>query len=338
MQQSEVAEPPPVMSAAPTPAIAAAPTSLKLEYNRMFTSGEYSDLAVKLSNGAIVRVHKAVVCRGADFFRHAVSNIPQGDQSNVVEMLLDPPTAVRAMLQFLYIGDYGEIISADESDKTLRHLQIFLISDKYRLPSLQNIAKERFEKALMHECLNLIDMLPKGVELAYHKASSAHIWARELLTTKCAENLQVLTQSDEFPVLLGRFNTFAFDIAKAAAVQQKKSHAEALEESEKALEATRAALKKSEGARRQLEQSLSTTKATLQQASDNLKRRDAELARVQGQLDVAQRHSCPDRKNTVFRCPNVNCHEDHVPNDFDEDFLECLECQRSYEVWKWFLN
>ncbi|KAK8230741.1 hypothetical protein HDK90DRAFT_556591 [Phyllosticta capitalensis] len=326
------------MSAAPTPAIAAAPTSLKLEYNRMFTSGEYSDLAVKLSNGAIVRVHKAVVCRGADFFRHAVSNIPQGDQSNVVEMLLDPPTAVRAMLQFLYIGDYGEIISADESDKTLRHLQIFLISDKYRLPSLQTIAKERFEKALMHECLNLIDMLPKGVELAYHKASSAHIWARELLTTKCAENLQVLTQSDEFPVLLGRFNTFAFDIAKAAAVQQKKSHAEALEESEKALEATRAALKKSEGARRQLEQSLSTTKATLQQASDNLKRRDAELARVQGQLDVAQRHSCPDRKNTVFRCPNVNCHEDHVPNDFDEDFLECLECQRSYEVWKWFLN
>ncbi|QDS69507.1 hypothetical protein FKW77_007021 [Venturia effusa] len=107
---------------------------LKAGINGMLVSGEYSDLTIKCQ-GSAYQVHKVI----------------EG-KTGIIDLSVDDPDAVKAMLLFLYKSNYKEMVKnkdeepeEDLADSWLLHAKTYVLADKYDIAPLKNFTLKQFE-------------------------------------------------------------------------------------------------------------------------------------------------------------------------------------------------
>ncbi|KAF2841108.1 hypothetical protein M501DRAFT_905641, partial [Patellaria atrata CBS 101060] len=118
---------------------------------RLFASGEYSDLTVICENQEY-KLHKNILCVQYDWFKKACDGDFKESETNVIDLTKEDvdPRAVRAMLQYLYTRNYDTQcattdVTAEPIEPAMFHVLVFAVGEKYLLPGLKALAKDKFE-------------------------------------------------------------------------------------------------------------------------------------------------------------------------------------------------
>ncbi|OAL00252.1 hypothetical protein IQ06DRAFT_347635 [Phaeosphaeriaceae sp. SRC1lsM3a] len=112
---------------------------LAVELKALLVSGEYSDLEITCGDDSY-KVHKAIVCSRSTFFRKAV-NFPVGKEAadNSINLSDDDAMVVKLLIDFFYESEYEPKLPT-----IARETQT---GEKYDVPALKNLAREKFERA-----------------------------------------------------------------------------------------------------------------------------------------------------------------------------------------------
>jgi len=149
-----------------------------------FSETAFTDLVVK-SGGMSWKVHRVIVCSQSPVLKAACSGSFQEAFTGVINLEDDDPATVFLMLCFLYTADY-EVDPEHEPSATLSiHAQMFTLADKYDLPALMSLAKQKYEslqaKISLHDCLPSISEVYTLPSSGNSLRNSAVCYAREQL-------------------------------------------------------------------------------------------------------------------------------------------------------------
>ncbi|KAL0258100.1 hypothetical protein SLS55_007272 [Diplodia seriata] len=122
--------------------------SLRRDLEKAFKSGENCDMAIALSNGETIKCHRAILCNRSTFFANALKpgRFKEGT-TGTIKFLDDPPTAIKALVEFLYTADYKLTTvkrkqrytkkEKQEASKTLLHIaEVYAVAAVYDVPQL----------------------------------------------------------------------------------------------------------------------------------------------------------------------------------------------------------
>ncbi|KAK7513393.1 uncharacterized protein IWZ02DRAFT_461186 [Phyllosticta citriasiana] len=157
------------------------------------------------------------------------------------------PTSLKAMLEFLYIGNYDGLKSTSPAQRVLEHLEILVIGHTCEPSALQSIAEKRFETALKQESDDLWLVMPILVREVYLESWRANTRIRQLLVEKTVENLRELLKNKEFKQVLEISIRFAFHVAQATAQRLGTVTSSSVGRPGKEPKETEAALQKTHG-------------------------------------------------------------------------------------------
>ncbi|KAI4718036.1 Arabinanase/levansucrase/invertase [Aureobasidium sp. EXF-10727] len=141
-------------------------------------TGMYSDLTVTCGTDSY-KVHKAIVCTQSEFFYRACKGSFKEGQTGIIEIPArntkdcrseidwDPdaedPETVKHMMRYLYHQDYletetcpapGERTDCEVKDGSLlQHALLYAMGDKYGIPDLKKLARQKFAEALNYDTI-----------------------------------------------------------------------------------------------------------------------------------------------------------------------------------------
>ena len=141
----------------------------------------------------------------------------QEDEAHEIELLGDDPAAVKAMLRFLYDGDY----SADEAVwhdgiSLLPHVHVYVTAEKYDLQGLKHAAFRNISSILGNE-KESVDLY-EALRLAFSLTPPNDQQLRILFTDNCVAHLLSLTTQPEFIKILDEVAEFSSAITQKLAV------------------------------------------------------------------------------------------------------------------------
>ncbi|KAI6833664.1 hypothetical protein KC332_g1780 [Hortaea werneckii] len=125
--------------------------SIKEALQKCFETGEYADMTIKCS-GRTWRVHKVVVCSQVPFFAKAVTGEWKEARAFYIDLVCADPSAVDAMLRWLYYGTL-EVTESKPSDmNTAKFLaRSYKIADKYLLADLRTTVSQKLKAQLISD-------------------------------------------------------------------------------------------------------------------------------------------------------------------------------------------
>ncbi|RMY65719.1 hypothetical protein D0863_08926 [Hortaea werneckii] len=156
---------------------------LKEALQQCFETGEYADMTITCS-GRTWQVHKVVVCSQVPFFAKAVTGkfkikdmtpsliLHQESRDSCIDLVDDDPSAVDAMLRWLYYGTFQVEKSKPPPMSPMLFLaKTYKIADKYLLAEFRTTAGENLRAALnpsgwddVEDLLGLIEELFAGTD------------------------------------------------------------------------------------------------------------------------------------------------------------------------------
>jgi hypothetical protein len=134
-----------------------------MDTRKWFDEGTYSDLTVKLSDGAEIKVQKIIVCRANEYFRklcgpdsrfavssadsvmseyHANTATQQENKQKTIELKEDDPTALRNVLRSIY--ELPMVADKTGKEDWRVSLNLHQTADKYLESSLSQPALDNF--------------------------------------------------------------------------------------------------------------------------------------------------------------------------------------------------
>ncbi|KAI7250112.1 hypothetical protein KC343_g4893 [Hortaea werneckii] len=122
--------------------------SIKEALQKCFETGEYADMTITCS-GRTWQVHKVVGCSQVPFFAKAVTGKFKESRDSCIDLVDDDPSAVGAMLRWLYYGT----LEVEESKPLGMNTAMFLtrshkVADKYLLADLRTTASQKLKAKL----------------------------------------------------------------------------------------------------------------------------------------------------------------------------------------------
>ncbi|QDS69505.1 hypothetical protein FKW77_007003 [Venturia effusa] len=150
-------------------------------------------------------------------------------QVGIIELVDENPSAVRAMLQFIYMANYHnlKVLPGDASmlgpipmDKDLSlDANVYILADKYMMPSLKELAFSRFEVAALIFPIMWPGSFFQVVQEVYENTAEGNR-LREILSLAMVENPArtlkgfLEKEGEEFTQLMLDLPEFAIDIIK----------------------------------------------------------------------------------------------------------------------------
>ncbi|KAK7536815.1 BTB/POZ protein [Phyllosticta citribraziliensis] len=181
----------------------------------LLDSGLYADVEVKVGTTTF-KAHKAILCTQCDFFRHAFdkSNGFKEAETNVIA-LGEPttPEVTRAMLEFLYRGNYTK--TQDAESQFVIDVGVFIAGEMYIIPGLKEIAFTRIQEVLNN--VVYYSTFPTGIAKIYDFTPENDRSLRNLLvdTAKLKIETGGLLQNQGFNEALETCSGFGKDLVHA---------------------------------------------------------------------------------------------------------------------------
>ncbi|KAK3659700.1 hypothetical protein LTR56_001063 [Elasticomyces elasticus] len=129
-------------------------TNLTDAVKNLWKDNKHADITVICAERSW-RVHKVILCAQSPFFAKACDGDFKASgldgsmeaQTGVITLKEDDPSAVAAMLGYVYNFDYPDDANVDNAEPMapiMFNLQIFVIADKYDIPHLCRIRRTKF--------------------------------------------------------------------------------------------------------------------------------------------------------------------------------------------------
>jgi hypothetical protein len=253
--------------------------------NSLLKSAKYSDLTI-VCKGQEFPVHRAIICPRSTFFDLACSSGFKESYSGRIE-LEDDPATVERMISYMYTFDYRDEEHRDHRDLCLESsicnipsryeshehrniihqekdqpallssVRVYAIADKYDIPSLKRLAKERFESWAKKNWAR--EDFSDIVREIFESTPTSDRGLRDIVIRIVALHADVLTKKDEFRRLIEEDG----DLGLSTLCQLLETHSE-----------EKAGLRSRIG---QLETNTATLEQQLQQCRRNLNHRVEEI-------------------------------------------------------------
>ncbi|OJZ80027.1 hypothetical protein ASPFODRAFT_38456 [Aspergillus luchuensis CBS 106.47] len=177
-----------------------------------FLSSAFSDLTIHTKDQEF-KVHRLVICGQSEYF----SRLCQGDwketADNAVHFEEDDPRAIEAMVHFMYGFDYDSSGSQHgRISPMLFSIRVYNIADKFVVPQLKQLAKEKFE-TIIQTCWQMDDF-PTAIAEAYNCTPKTDRGLRDPLVKISHENIATLLENDGFQTVLEEVAGFAANLAQ----------------------------------------------------------------------------------------------------------------------------
>ncbi|KAK4032825.1 hypothetical protein C8A01DRAFT_20156, partial [Parachaetomium inaequale] len=165
--------------------------------NRYFNADTFADAVVRC-NGKEFKVHRLVLSSQSEFFETAAGLVELGEADDSV---------IEAMLRFMYCFDYNNIHGVSTM---IFNAQVYSLSDKYMIPALKDLAKEKFRSAINTGWA--MDDFPLTVAEVYSSTPEDDGGLRDLAVKVADTNIKRLLQNEQFRDLLKKSPGFAADM------------------------------------------------------------------------------------------------------------------------------
>ncbi|KAI9932487.1 hypothetical protein ASPWEDRAFT_166141 [Aspergillus wentii DTO 134E9] len=186
-----------------------------------FNTSQFSDLVVQTTEQDF-KVHKLVICGQSEYFSLMYSKEWKETAENKIVLKEDDPHAVEAMIHFMYGFDYDSSgNNARRVSPMLFNAKVYQIADKYSIPALKDISKEKFEHAVQ-KCWEMDDF-PHAIVEVYANSPSTDKGLRSIVTEISKMQIQKLIQKEDFQNVLEEVASFGADLTRLLAEAPSKA-------------------------------------------------------------------------------------------------------------------
>ncbi|KAK8185181.1 hypothetical protein IWZ00DRAFT_562087 [Phyllosticta capitalensis] len=155
----------------------------------------------------------------------SILTLPQEAQTGVVELLNDPPAAIRLLLQFLYTGKYNYFVNDNDEPSAplcLFHLDVYICGVIYQLSELQKLAKASFLTALCERKTMANCVMPTAIATLYKSTPESDRGLRDYFEDYSVRHMPMLLQNPSFLELMLTCNSFRRAVARATHYQRTR--------------------------------------------------------------------------------------------------------------------
>ncbi|KMU74568.1 hypothetical protein CISG_04275 [Coccidioides immitis RMSCC 3703] len=147
------------------------PTKENLKRYGYGLNSQFADLTIRVADEEF-KVHKVVVCGQSEFFSRMFSSDWKENVNNEVKLGEVDPSAVEAMIHFMYGIDYDSSGSGrGRVSPVFFNTQVYALAEEYEVQKLKQLAKEKFATSV-RACWDMDDFPPVIVEV-YNTTPSA---------------------------------------------------------------------------------------------------------------------------------------------------------------------
>ena len=177
--------------------------------NILWESAEYSDLTIRCGSREF-KVHRAIVCPGSHYFSTACNGQFKEGRTRIIELKEDDPPTVHRILRYFYNLDYDDtgdaasiapymleetsvndaevIEDLTETEKALHtqllnNIIVYAIANKYDIPQLKLLAREKVEMLLSKHTMS--PDLPLIIDVIFKTTPSSDKDLRSVAITFC---------------------------------------------------------------------------------------------------------------------------------------------------------
>ena len=191
---------------------------------RLFDSGEESDMTVQCGN-RVWKLHRVILYAGSEYFKKACqggkfqvhyfaasigtrssqADSNQEGTTGTIELKDEDPQMVGLFLRYFYAQDYQ--IDDNGKEPLIAHARMYAIADKYSVPLLKDLAKERFATCLKNiesEGIQSLDIpiFATAIEIIYTTTLDSDRGLRDAIIPIMIQFKTQLRASDEFMGLI----------------------------------------------------------------------------------------------------------------------------------------
>ncbi|KAL1627766.1 hypothetical protein SLS54_002032 [Diplodia seriata] len=183
-------------------------------------NGEYSDMTISDSDGRSYQVHKNVVCWQSPFFANAMKDGRFKESfEKRIDLFEDKPAAIRAMLEYMYGGDYDEGArnSEVEMPQWLQlHVDVYVIADKYQVNhnGLAALACKRIDDLFSAHWMVMMEDFPALMDEIYTRTRDKDHLLRPLVVNIAARHYADLKDRSDFSAAVNEWLGFGLSLAE----------------------------------------------------------------------------------------------------------------------------
>ncbi|KAK2777816.1 hypothetical protein FQN52_000823 [Onygenales sp. PD_12] len=186
--------------------------TLRGNLKKCLKTSQFTDLVIKTREKEH-KVHKIIICGQSTVFSRMLSGDWKEAKEGVVNLMDDHPTAVEAMINFMYTFKYHNK-NEEEWESTLFHFRVYEVAEKYSVAPLEFLAKEKVEE-ILESGWDVEDFF-QLIQQVYLSTSSGAGTLRKTIAEQAYLNMDVLLPSPEFLRLLKEIPKFSIDIGRRA--------------------------------------------------------------------------------------------------------------------------
>ncbi|KAK2752547.1 hypothetical protein FQN55_006660 [Onygenales sp. PD_40] len=173
---------------------------------------QFTDLVIKTPEKEY-KVHKVIVCAQSTVFLRMLSGDWKEANEGVVTLMDDHPTAIEAMINFMYTFNY-HYKRTEELLPASFHARVYTVAEKYSVEPLQKLASHKFNKILKDELWWRAEEFISIISQVYLSTSSAAGSLRGALIEHAHNNMGRLLTEPDFLRLLQELPEFKTDISR----------------------------------------------------------------------------------------------------------------------------
>ncbi|KAK8155207.1 hypothetical protein IWX90DRAFT_50240 [Phyllosticta citrichinensis] len=180
----------------------------------LWEEGLFSDVTVR-TRDAEYRLHKTILCEKSAFFFKALNGKWKESEEGIVNMMHLNPSTAKAMLQYIYLGEYDlHDIDVPFADQLFDHVDIHAAGIMYSVDGLPEIAARNFEYVFRNgdereQIDAVVDIIPVLCETIPAGAESGIV---DDVSDFIAENLGVMRTETALTDVLSRFGSFNIEV------------------------------------------------------------------------------------------------------------------------------
>ncbi|KAI9708240.1 MAG: hypothetical protein M1820_004194 [Bogoriella megaspora] len=191
------------------------PSFLSAGLQELFKKSHHHDFVIQCGQRKW-KVHKAILHVATPYFAGLFENDYQENETGILDLSVDEPSVINAMLEYMYGGKYDDA-ALDAEEKITFAAKVFVIADKYQFKDLKAESASQIE-ILIDKPLSDGRDFSRAVQIIYENTNDVggqEVALRGTLV-ECAWNCsEMFMRDDGFRAMLKEVSGFGADVAIA---------------------------------------------------------------------------------------------------------------------------